>query len=188
MAADCARIPVRRNRRESEIEKGRLIPPLALPPRAPHVAQPRAAGPLVAGLVYHGEVEVRRVDLPHGVGDRAGVRDGDDLARRAMLCISASRVPTSASSCGTFSMHWLRHSHGSILISAGVSLKVVSTALGHSSIKITLDTYAHLMPGDRETAAAALDRAFTAQKRDGHFSGTSSQETAENSASAGPSA
>ena len=57
-------------------------------------------------------------------------------------------------------LHWLRHSYGSIMVSAGVSLKVVQTSMGHSSIKMTLDVYGHLMPGDHATAAATLSRVY----------------------------
>ena len=41
----------------------------------------------------------------------------------------------------------LRHSYASILISAGVSPAYVQQQLGHASIKITVDVYAHLIPG-----------------------------------------
>ena len=42
--------------------------------------------------------------------------------------------------------HDLRHCYASLLIDAGEPLMVVSPLLGHSSIKITADTYGHLMP------------------------------------------
>ncbi len=47
-----------------------------------------------------------------------------------------------------FRFHDLRHTHASLLISAGESLKAVSRRLGHGSVAITLTTYAHLMPND----------------------------------------
>ena len=47
-------------------------------------------------------------------------------------------------------IHEIRHSHASLLISRGVSIVAVSRRLGHSSIKQTLDTYSHIMPSDIE--------------------------------------
>ena len=53
-------------------------------------------------------------------------------------------------------MHDLRHSYASILISAGVSAAYVQQQLGHASIKLTVDTYTHLIPGAGRHALAAL--------------------------------
>jgi integrase len=50
-------------------------------------------------------------------------------------------------------LHDLRHTHASLLLVAGVSPKVVSERLGHSSVAFTLDTYAHVMPGMQPDAA-----------------------------------
>ncbi|WP_258359423.1 site-specific integrase [Moorella sulfitireducens (nom. illeg.)] len=43
--------------------------------------------------------------------------------------------------------HCLRHTHASLLLKAGVDIKIISKRLGHSSISITYDIYSHLMPG-----------------------------------------
>ena len=56
--------------------------------------------------------------------------------------------------------HDLRHSHASQLLRQGVSAKVVSERLGHSSIGITLDIYSHVLPGMQKEAAAKIDFAF----------------------------
>jgi hypothetical protein len=48
------------------------------------------------------------------------------------------------------SLHDLRHTLASHLIAAGVNLKAISTYMGHSSIKITIDRYGHLLPGSRD--------------------------------------
>jgi integrase len=53
-------------------------------------------------------------------------------------------------------VHDLRHSYASILISAGVSPAYVQQQLGHASIKMTVDTYTHLIPGAGRQALAAL--------------------------------
>jgi hypothetical protein len=52
--------------------------------------------------------------------------------------------------------HDLRHTHASLLLSAGHSLKAVSTRLGHASVEITLKVYAHCMPGDDERLTAGI--------------------------------
>ncbi|WP_270180616.1 tyrosine-type recombinase/integrase [Alkalihalobacillus sp. CinArs1] len=42
--------------------------------------------------------------------------------------------------------HDLRYTHASLLLSKGINIKVISERLGHSNIKITLDTYSHVLP------------------------------------------
>jgi integrase len=53
-------------------------------------------------------------------------------------------------------MHDLRHSYASILISASVSPAYVQQQLGHASIKMTVDTYTHLIPVAGRQALSAL--------------------------------
>lgn len=54
-------------------------------------------------------------------------------------------------------LHDLRHSYASLLLQSGADLKVVSTALGHSSVAITADIYAHVAPVMLQSAANRLD-------------------------------
>ncbi len=60
--------------------------------------------------------------------------------------------------------HDLRHTAASLLLAAGVPLKVVSETLGHSSIAITADVYQHVTPDLRREAADALDRALPVKR------------------------
>lgn len=53
--------------------------------------------------------------------------------------------------------HDLRHTHASMLLLAGENPKVVQERLGHSSIKITLDTYSHLIPTMQKSAADKME-------------------------------
>lgn len=53
--------------------------------------------------------------------------------------------------------HGLRHSYATLLLSSGVPITVVSKSMGHASVKQTLDTYSHLLPGQVEQAADAID-------------------------------
>lgn len=58
-------------------------------------------------------------------------------------------------------LHTLRHTAATLMLAGGVPMKVVSDALGHSSIAITADVYSHVTPELRREAAAALDRALS---------------------------
>jgi len=46
-----------------------------------------------------------------------------------------------------FRFHDFRHTFGSLLIQAGVSVAYVQRQMGHASIHVTVDTYGHLIPG-----------------------------------------
>ena len=53
--------------------------------------------------------------------------------------------------------HDLRYTHASMLLLAGEKPKIVQKRLGHSSIKITLDTYSHLIPTMQKSAADRME-------------------------------
>lgn len=53
--------------------------------------------------------------------------------------------------------HDLRHTHATLLLAKGVNVKVISERLGHSNIKITLDTYSHVLPTMQEDAVNKLE-------------------------------
>ncbi len=55
-------------------------------------------------------------------------------------------------------LHDLRHTTGSLMIYEGVDIKTVSEILGHSSINITLDVYAHVIEEAKKKAADSLDK------------------------------
>ena len=59
-------------------------------------------------------------------------------------------------------LHDLRHTHATLLLQAGVHPKVVQERLGHSSIRVTLDTYSHVIGGLQEAAAQRFDDLLTA--------------------------
>jgi integrase len=86
--------------------------------------------------------------------DAAGrPRRGDSVThafQQRLQALGLPRVP----------FHALRHSCATALLAAGVPLKVVSETLGHSTITIAADTYAHVAPELRRDAADALDRAL----------------------------
>lgn len=52
--------------------------------------------------------------------------------------------------------HELRHTQATLLLGNGVDVKTVQTRLGHADASITLNWYAHAMPGNDEQAADLL--------------------------------
>ena len=57
-------------------------------------------------------------------------------------------------------LHQLRHCHACLLLDQGVPIKVVSERLGHASITMTMDAYAHVLPAQDQAAADAIQRAL----------------------------
>ena len=57
----------------------------------------------------------------------------------------------------------LRHFHASLMLQSGQNIVVVSKRLGHSTVSITSDIYAHSLPGWQRQAAEA----FAAAMEDG---------------------
>ncbi len=54
-------------------------------------------------------------------------------------------------------IHDLRHAAGSLMLSQGVPLPVVSRVLGHASVAITAQVYAHMLGEDLESVAEKID-------------------------------
>lgn len=55
-------------------------------------------------------------------------------------------------------LHDLRHTHATLLLKAGVPLKVVSERLGHASPAFTMAVYQHVLPGMQRDAADTFAR------------------------------
>ena len=60
------------------------------------------------------------------------------------------------------SLHDLRHTHATLLLKAGVPVKVVSERLGHANVAFTMSVYQHVLPGMQAAAAATFARLLTA--------------------------
>ena len=52
----------------------------------------------------------------------------------------------------------LRHSHATLLLVADEHVKIVSERLGHSTARLTLDTYSHVLTSLQEKTSAKLER------------------------------
>lgn len=66
--------------------------------------------------------------------------------------------------CGlneNFTFHGLRHTHATLLLKQGVNPKIVQERMGHSSIKVTMDTYSHVLPDMQQQAIDALSKILT---------------------------
>lgn len=64
----------------------------------------------------------------------------------------------------TFTFHALRHTCASLLIAANVPAKAIQARLGHSSFKITMDTYGHLYSDSMDVVTDALSAAFAIRR------------------------
>ncbi|EAD3414027.1 tyrosine-type recombinase/integrase [Listeria monocytogenes] len=58
------------------------------------------------------------------------------------------------------SFHDLRHSAASFLLEQGINVKVIQNILGHSDIKVTLNTYAHITEDGYSEAAKTFDNFY----------------------------
>jgi integrase len=67
----------------------------------------------------------------------------------------------------TVRFHDLRHTAASLMLAGHVDAKTVSAMLGHASVRITLDVYAHVLPGMQQSAVAVLDAALARRPAQG---------------------
>ena len=121
----------------------------------------RLAAPAVEALRAHRIAEAERLlALGHRIGPETLVftdRWGDPVngwhitERGLGPILGRAELPR-------IRFHDLRHTFASLMLSEGVRIDVVSRMLGHSSPSVTLNIYAHLMPGDEEAAIERLER------------------------------
>jgi integrase len=62
----------------------------------------------------------------------------------------------SAAGVRRITVHGMRHTSASLLLSAGVAPHVVQQRLGHKDASTTMDVYSHVLPGQQEDAARRL--------------------------------
>ncbi|MGD0794960.1 MAG: site-specific integrase [Dehalococcoidales bacterium] len=65
---------------------------------------------------------------------------------------------------GSIRFHDLRHTFASLMLLRGAKPKVISEALGHSSVAFTMDVYSHIIEGMQSDAMALLDEVLPAGK------------------------
>ncbi len=77
----------------------------------------------------------------------------DDISRELPAILKAAGLPKAR-------LHDLRHACATLLLSMGVSAKMVQETLGHSSYQLTMDTYSHALPALRNEVADRMDAVF----------------------------
>jgi integrase len=82
--------------------------------------------------------------------------DGTFLRPDAVSCRVTELIRKTGLPAG-ISLHTLRHSHASLLLSKREPLPAVSARLGHASPAITLSIYSHVTPQDEEKLAQTWD-------------------------------
>ena len=55
-------------------------------------------------------------------------------------------------------LHDLRHACATFLLASGVEPRTVMEILGHATIRLTMETYGHVLPNRMHDAADSLDR------------------------------
>ena len=80
---------------------------------------------------------------------------GAPLDKNAVSSAEFGRL-LKAANARRITFHGLRHTSATLLLLAGESAKVVSERLGHSSIKMTMDRYTHMLPSMGRSAADKL--------------------------------
>lgn len=76
----------------------------------------------------------------------------DSISSAVSLLSRRLKLPKGAS------LHTLRHSHTSHLLADGVNIPTVSERLGHSSPRVTAETYSHALRGRDDEAAQRWER------------------------------
>lgn len=66
-------------------------------------------------------------------------------------------IRTAAGLPDTFTFHDLRHTQASLLLAAGVDMKVIQKRLGHADFATTANLYSHLLQGAQADATDKLD-------------------------------
>ena len=79
--------------------------------------------------------------------------------QKKMLKLYAEQmqIPEEEAILAPFTAHTLRHTFATRALEAGVSLKVVSGLLGHSSVRTTGDFYTHVLPESTQNAVKQME-------------------------------
>lgn len=86
--------------------------------------------------------------FPNGDG---GYQDANNMIKRRF------KPALNRAGIDSLRFHDLRHTYASLLLANGAPMKYVQHQLGHSSIKMTMDLYTHLLPEVNEQCVNLLD-------------------------------
>jgi integrase len=112
-----------------------------------------------------------KLACPKGDGDLVFPdRNGGPYKCSSQLLISGLHPALRRAGLPKITLHALRHGYASTLLAAGVGIKTVQTLMGHATVQMTLNVYAHALPGDDAGVTVALSG-----KVFGNFLGTSAE-------------
>lgn len=100
------------------------------------------------------ELQMAIIDFPHP--EMVFTSANGNYKDRSSLNTSLRRF-LKGSSLDFLTLHCLRHSNATLLLNAGVDIKIVSEHLGHSDISVTADIYADVLDATRRKTADILD-------------------------------
>lgn len=104
---------------------------------------------LVAGTRWHDTGLVFTTSIGSGL-------DGRNVTRQFQKLLKDLGLPRQR-------FHDLRHTCASLLLAQGVHPRVVMDILGHSQIKLTMDTYSHVIPQLQRDAAGRINEILAAE-------------------------
>lgn len=85
---------------------------------------------------------------------------GGDVTRHLQRRLAAAGLPR-------MRFHDLRHAAATLMLAQGAQARELMATLGHSTITVTLDIYAHVLPASQRATADRLDAAFGGHFADG---------------------
>jgi len=154
---------------EASSKPGAKGPKLVATFAAPKTASSRRAIPLgpalVKSLTAHRKAQAAMIMKAGAAYDRAadlvfaneigGPLDERNIAQRDLVpALAKAKIERKVR------LYDLRHSCATLLLASGTNVKTVSERLGHTSAKMTLDVYAHVLPGMQEAATEQIERAL----------------------------
>lgn len=110
-----------------------------------------------------------KIGNPDGKELLFGREDGQPISPYRLSKVLWPKLLKRAGVRESIRLHDLRHTFCSLLLAQGASPKYIQAQLGHSSIMITMDLYAHLMPETHKRESERLDETvFGVQKGSGN--------------------
>ena len=76
-----------------------------------------------------------------------------------------------------YSRKGIRPYRSTLMLERGVNWKIISERLGHGSVAMTLDLYAHASPGLQKAAAEGFDKVLDKRRDVSEINRTSSAQT-----------
>lgn len=111
---------------------------------------------LVEDLLEHKEEQVRRYGELHEI--IFSTKGGEPLFCSNLRRRGLKPLLRELGIDESIHLYALRHTHATMLLSAGVHPKIVAERLGHSSVRMTLDVYSHVVPTMQREVAGQVGR------------------------------